>query len=255
MRPVKHVVLIDSKGRRRVIALTGGAVRISRFGVLDTSRIDESTLGSMIGIGDAKFLVLEPTLLDRVESITRKAQIVLPKDAASILVNCDIKSGSKVIEGGTGSGALTIVLANFVQPNGEVISYESRKDFLKIARRNIKNAGMLGFCSLREADITRDLAERDVDVVVLDIPNPWDVVALAYEALKPGGRFACYVPTVNQVERTVRQLEMYSYIELRTIETLEREIVVGDMGTRPSFKMLGHTGYLTFARKVTESFP
>lgn len=252
---MKQVVLIDSKGKKRVIALTGGSVRIGRLGVLDTSRIDGNTLGSTIRIGEAKFLVLEPTLLDRVESITRKAQIVLPKDAASILVNCDIKSGSKVVEGGTGSGALTIVLANFVQPNGEVISYESRKDFLKTARRNIRNAGMLDFCSLREADITRSLTERNVDAVVLDIPNPWEAVGPAHEALRPGGRIACYVPTVNQVERTVRQLEMHAYIELRTIETLEREMVVGDMGTRPSFKMLGHTGYLTFARKVMETFP
>jgi tRNA (adenine57-N1/adenine58-N1)-methyltransferase len=252
---VKQVVLIDSKGKKRVIPLTGEITRINGLGVLDTSKIDESTLGNTIEIGDTKFLVLEPTLLDRVDSITRKAQIVLPKDAASIIVNCDIKSGSTVIEGGTGSGALTIVLGNFIRPNGEVISYESRKDFLKIARRNIKNAGMLDFCSLKEADITKNLAERNVDAVVLDIPNPWKAIGLAHEALKPGGRIACYVPTMNQVERTVRELEMHSYIELRTIEILEREMVVGDMGTRPSFKMLGHTGYLTFARKVIEVFP
>jgi len=123
---VKQIVLVDSKGRKRIVSLTGGTVRVGQLGVLDTSRIDESSLGNVINVGDAEFLVLEPSLLDRIESIRRKAQIVLPKDAAAIVVNCDIRSGCTVVEGGTGSGALTIVLANFVRPPGMVIAYEAR---------------------------------------------------------------------------------------------------------------------------------
>ncbi|MFQ6127282.1 MAG: tRNA (adenine-N1)-methyltransferase [Thermoplasmata archaeon] len=248
-------MLIDPRGKKRIIPLTGDITKVDRVGVLDTSKIDESTLGKEIKIGDTRFLVLEPSLLDKVQSISRKAQIILPKDAALIIVNCDIKPGSIVVEGGTGSGALTIVLANFVRPNGKVISYESRGDFQRIAGKNIENAGMLNLCSLVEGDITEGIAERDVDAIVLDIPNPWEAIELAHHALRPGGYIASYVPTMNQVERTVRELERFPFIEVRTLETLEREIEVGDMGTRPSFKMLGHTGYLTFARKVATAFP
>lgn len=252
---MKQIVLIDSKGKKRVIPLTGGSVKVGQVGVIDTSRIDAGILGKTIEIGSTKFLVLEPSLLDRVESIRRRAQIILPKDAAAIIVNCDIKPGSIVVEGGTGSGALTIVLANLVRPDGKVVTYEARGDFLGIARKNIKNAGLLDFCLLKEADVTKSLAEKDVDAIVLDIPNPWEAIELAHNALRPGGHIASYVPTMNQVERTIREIEKFPFLETRTLETLEREMVVGDMGTRPSFEMLGHTGYLTFARKVIEAFP
>ncbi|MFQ5909499.1 MAG: tRNA (adenine-N1)-methyltransferase [Thermoplasmata archaeon] len=252
---MKQIVLLDSKGKKRIVSLTGGPVRLDRFGVLDTSRIDESVLGKTIEIGDSRFLVLEPSLLDRVESINRKAQIILPKDAALIVVNCDVVPGRVVVEGGTGSGALTIVLANFVGPGGRVVSYEPRRDFLEVARANIDRAGMLDRCTLKEGSVVEDISEKNVDAVVLDIPNPWDAIGSALEALKPGGHFASYVPTMNQVERTVKELKKAPFIEVRTLETLERRIEVGEMGTRPSFKMLGHTGYLTFARRVEATFP
>ncbi len=253
-RIVKQIVLVDSKGRKRIVSLTGSTVRVGQLGVLDTSGIDESTLGNVISIGDAEFLVLEPSLLDRVESIRRKAQIVMPKDAAAIVVNCDIRSGCTVVEGGSGSGALTIVLANFVRPHGKVISYEAREDFRRIAEENVKRAGMLDACSLMAGDVINDVEERNVDAFVLDVPNPWEAIESAFRALRPGGHLASYVPTMNQVEKTVRELRDRSFIEIRTIEILEREMVVGEMGTRPSFKMLGHTGYLTFARKVETPF-
>jgi tRNA (adenine57-N1/adenine58-N1)-methyltransferase len=249
---VKQVVLIDSKGRKRIVSLTGRTEKVGQLGVLDTSAIDESVLGRTISVGEAEFLVLRPSLMDRIDSITRKAQIVLPKDAAAIVVNCDIRSGCTVVEGGTGSGALTIVLANFVQPDGKVISYEPRKDFQRVAEENLRRSGMLDACILREGDVTKDVEETDADAFVLDIPNPWKAIEPAFRALRPGGYFASYVPTMNQVERTVRGLEDSPFIEIRTTETLEREMVVGEMGMRPSFKMLGHTGYLTSARKVVQ---
>ncbi|MFQ6107721.1 MAG: tRNA (adenine-N1)-methyltransferase [Thermoplasmata archaeon] len=252
---MKQVVLIDARGKKRIVSLTGGTVKVGRVGVLDTSGIDESTLGKAIEIGDARFLVLEPGLLDRVESVSRTAQIILPKDAALIILNCDIKAGSIVVEGGTGSGALTIVLANFVRPDGKVVSYESRRDFLRVAKMNLENARMLDACQLKEGDISEGIDERDVDAVILDIPTPWKVIEPAHEALRPGGHFASFVPTMNQVEKTVNELKRNPFVEVRTLETLERQLEVGEMGTRPSFKMLGHTGYLTFARKVESPYP
>ena len=66
-----------------------------------------------------------------------------------------------------------------------------------------------------------------------------------------GGRFVSYSPTVGQVERTHAALREAAFSDVRTFETLERELVVGRQGTRPSFEMLGHTGYITAARKLS----
>lgn len=230
-------------------------MRVDKFGVLDTTRIDETSVGRILSIGQAKFLVLDSGTVDRIETIRRKAQIILPKDAASIILSCDIRSGCTVVEGGAGSGALTIALASFVHPGGKVISYEAREEFLEIAQDNVEKAGIADVVEFRLDDVTRHLEESTVDAVVLDIPNPWDALGGVHRALRPGGHFASYVPTMNQVERTVHELQKLPFVGIRSTETLEREIEVGEMGTRPSFKMLGHTGYLTFARKVESRFP
>ncbi len=154
------------------------------------------------------------------------------------------------MEGGTGSGALTILLANAVRPKGKVISYEKRDDFAKIAKKNLTNAHLSDYVNIKKGDITNTIDERNVDAVVIDIPNPWDAVKNALKALKLGGYIASYSPTITQVERTVKAMRECGFSGVKTLETLQREIVVGKRGVRPSFETLGHTGYVTFGRKV-----
>ncbi|MBA3044047.1 tRNA (adenine-N1)-methyltransferase, partial [archaeon] len=179
-------------------------------------------------------------------------QIILPKDSAIIMLYCDVKNGCRIVEAGVGSGALTIALANFVRPDGKIISYEKRNDFADFAKRNIENAGLGEYVEIKLGDVTESIDEKNADAVILDIPNPWDAVKNAYNALKVCGHFCSYSPTMNQVEKTVKTLK-HDFIEIKTFETLQREIVVGEGGVRPSFDMLGHTGYLTFARKAKVS--
>ena len=99
-------------------------------------------------------------------------------------------------------------------------------------------------------DVTKGIDEKDLDAIILDIPNPWDAVGHSWNSLKPGGYLCCYSPLITQVEKAVFEINKHKFIELKTIENIQREMIVENHGTRPCFDMLGHTGYLTFARKI-----
>jgi tRNA (adenine57-N1/adenine58-N1)-methyltransferase len=247
-----RVILVDEKGRKRLVPFADGTEKVPGLGVIDFSKLPKDPEGKRVEIAGKKYIVLRPSVLDLVDTMEREAQIITPKDSSSIIFNCDVKSGDRILEIGAGSGALTIVLAHFVAPEGAVVSYEKRKDFAKLASKNLKRAGMAGRVDLKVQDASDGIEEKDFDCAVTDIPNPWDVLGLVYESLVPGGHLAVYVPTVNQMEKAVRGLRELSFINIRSIEILQREMEVGERGARPSFEMLGHTGYLTFARKLVE---
>lgn len=250
---MEYLILFDEGGRKYPVPLARKMVKVENLGVIDASKL-EGREGRKIEIGGRNFLVLRPSLKDKIETLKRKAQIIGAKDSASMILNCNIKSGDFVVEGGVGSGALTIAIAHFVSPDGKVISYETRKEFASIASRNIEKAGLSHLSLIRISDITEGIDEKDVDAVILDIPNPWDAISHAYSALKPCGHFCSYSPTMEQVKETILRLRKYPFLEIRTVELLEREMELGKRGMRPSFHMLAHTGYLTFARKVLDKF-
>ncbi|MCK5548229.1 MAG: tRNA (adenine-N1)-methyltransferase [Thermoplasmata archaeon] len=241
-------VLIDDKGRKRFVQ---GSDEDKEF-VIDKNKL-EASLGRPIKIGGKRFLVLEASLLDIIESIERKAQIVLPKDSAIVIFNLALKSGDVVVEGGIGSGALTIALSHFVGTEGNVVSYELREDFAGIARKNLERAGFEKRVQIKIADITKDIEEKDVDSVVLDLPKPWEAVENAHKALKPGGHFCSLSPNSSQVTKTVDELRRLDFAEVNTLESMQRTMLVQDGWMRPD-KMLAHTCYITFARKTVEGF-
>jgi tRNA (adenine57-N1/adenine58-N1)-methyltransferase len=228
-----------------------GIRRIKDLGVYNPNDLVGTNYYQHIVIGNRRFLVMEPSIMDKISTIERRAQIVIPKDGMFIVFYCDLKSGDTVIEGGAGSGALTLLLANFVKPEGRIISYEIRDEFARIAKKNVKAAGLGKYVEFKSGDVTQLISEKNVDSVILDIPNPWDAVTNAKNALKVGGHIACYSPTMNQVEKTVNSMRNQGFIGVKTMETIQREIFVGEGGVRPSFDTLGHTGYVTFARKVS----
>ena len=243
------VVLIDRKGGRHLVRLTGGKERVGRSGLVDTAAIIGTPVGSPVAVGSAAFTALRPTVLDKVAAIERRAQIVVPRDAALIALHADVKAGDMVVEGGAGSGALSIVLLHLLRPGGRLVTYELREDHAAVARANVERAGLSEGHELKVGDVA-DLTETDVDSVVLDVPEPWAAVPACARALRPGGMMVSYSPTVGQVERTHAALREAGLAQARTFEVLERELVVGRGGTRPSFEMLGHTGYMTAARKM-----
>jgi tRNA (adenine57-N1/adenine58-N1)-methyltransferase len=246
------LVLLDRKGQRFFVPAGRGTVSVDGLGVVDVDALRDR-LGKTYTVGRRTFLVLAADRRDLLHGLRRKAQIVGSKDAAAILYACDVGAGQRVVEVGSGSGALTVVLARTVLPGGRVFSYDIRDDFLALVRENVARAGLSEAVTFRLADATAGIEEEDVDAVVVDIPAPWDVVDAAYAALKPCGHFASFSPNVEQVKETVRALRSRPFVGVRTVELIEREMEVREVGVRPGFAPLGHTGYLTFARKVLET--
>lgn len=244
------VVLIDQSYRKFIINVNSKTDKYKGIGVFDPSTLIGKKYGEQHQIGNKQFWILKPSLQDKLQALKRHAQIILPRDAAHIIINCSIESGFSVLEAGIGSGSLTIALANIVAPKGKVISYDNREDFIKHALKNLKMAKIENLVQTKIMDVTEGIDEKELDAVILDIPNPWDAVSHAWKALKTGGYLCSYSPLISQVENTVKEIKNHKFIEVKTFENIQRKMVVSEQGTRPSFQMLGHTGYLTFARKV-----
>jgi tRNA (adenine57-N1/adenine58-N1)-methyltransferase len=223
-----------------------GYVKLDELVGKDFGATFQSSLG-------ATFTALKPTLSDYIMKSSRKTQITYPKDAALIVMFSGIGPGSRVVESGTGTGALTTALAHYVKPDGKVFSYELREEFQRNAEKNLKRSNLLEFVELKNGDVTMGIDERDIDAVILDLATPWLVVPHAYEALKPSGTLVSFSPTIDQVVKTTEALKENSFILIETAECLMRGMQVERGKTRPQTLMTGHTGYITQARKALKT--
>jgi tRNA (adenine57-N1/adenine58-N1)-methyltransferase len=209
-----------------------------------------SGIQSSLGV---EFFALKPLLRDYIMKSVRKTQITYPKDIALIVMFSGIGPGSQVVEAGTGTGALTTALAHCVRPDGRIYSYEIREEFLSTAEKNLKRADLMDFVELRNKDITEGIDESDVDSVILDLAVPWLVVPHAYDALQPCGTIVSFSPTIDQVVKTVEALNENGFVDIESIECLMRGMQVERGKTRPQTLMTGHTGYITFARRLIKA--
>lgn len=245
-------VALKTRGAPAIlVVLRRGPIRIGDRGVIDLTEQVGHAPGATIDWLGTTYRVVRPSLGDRFASVRRGAQIVTPKDAAPLIFLAGVTPGAIVAEAGAGSGALTIALASAVGPEGHVTSFDRRTDFLEAARSNVDRAGFRERVTFRERDVARDGIDlTELDCVVLDLPNPWDVIPAAHAALAVGGFVATYTPTYNQVERTVAALRAARFDEVRALEVIERGLHVAQGATRPEFEMLGHTGFLASGRRI-----
>lgn len=197
-----------------------------------------------------EFVALKPQLSDFIFKSQRRTQITYPKDVALIVMFSGVGPGSKVVEAGTGTGALTTALAHYVKPDGCVYSYEVRLEFMEAASKNLGRANLLEYVELKNKDITQGIEETEVDAVILDLATPWLVVPHAFSALVGGGTLVSFSPTIDQVVKTVEALEQTGFIDIETVECIMRGMQVERGKTRPETLMTGHTGYITSARKA-----
>ncbi|UCH32074.1 MAG: tRNA (adenine-N1)-methyltransferase [Candidatus Bathyarchaeota archaeon] len=204
-----------------------------------------SSLGS-------EFVALKPSLRDFIFKAQRKTQILYPKDVALIVMFSGIGPRSRIVEAGTGAGALTTALAFYVKPHGRIYSYEIRQELQKIALKNLKKAQVEEYVELKNQDITSGIDEINVDAVVLDLAVPWLVVPHTYAALKGSGALISFSPTIDQVVKTVEALQESQFVDIGTFECLMRKMQIVRGKTRPQTLMLGHTGYVTYARKALQ---
>lgn len=177
--------------------------------------------------------------------LKRGPQVMLPKDIGAIIAYSGIGKESVCVDAGTGSGWLAVSLAKVCR---SVISYETKKEFVKIAESNKRIAGVDNLI-IRESDVSKGMKEKDVDLVTLDMPNSDKVVPRAYKALKPGGCICGYLPHVEQVKAFVGRLDRYKFADIMTMELISRSMLVRSEGTRPASKGIWHTAYLVFGWK------
>jgi tRNA (adenine57-N1/adenine58-N1)-methyltransferase len=247
-----RVLLVDEGGKKYTVKLEKRMLDVRGLGVVDGDALCGASFGQELRIGSKVLTVLRPSVKDILSIMERRAQIIIPKDSFSIPLHLDLGCGCQVIEGGVGSGGLTVVLLKAVGPQGKVFSYDNRGDLADVARKNVEMSGLGVAWDLKIQDVcTADLA-KDVDAAVLDIPNPWDALDNVIRSLRAGGHIGCYVPNANQLEKVVNRMRELGLDEITAFETLQREMVVHEGGVRPSFDMLGHTGYLAFGRRLRQ---
>ena len=249
------VVFLDRKDREylfrldrsRGIAIRGGKISIEEI----IGRHEGSVVRSSV---NEPFLVFRPSMPQLIPNLPRSAQVIYPKDIGPILVWGDLFSGARVVEAGVGAGALSMALLRAIGPEGQLVSYELREDFAELAQKNVaRYFGPAPNWIVKVADIAAELEECEIDRVVLDLPEPWNVINPAWKALRPGGILVCYLPTVLQVKSLVdglRDDKRFACIE--TTETLMRFWHVKGMSVRPQHRMVAHTGFIISARRLAD---
>ena len=243
-------LILDRKGRRYLVNLACQQVFHSHLGRLGHDQLIGQSVGGWYRTDKGHtVLAVRPTLGDFVREMPRGPQIIYPKDLGNIVNFADIFPGATVVEGGLGSGSLTSALLRAVGRQGRVITYELDESLLPRALGNIEK--FLPDRSNHEvtiADIYHGIAERDVDRVVLDVPEPWQAVATVGDALVMGGLMLSFLPTILQVHRLVLALEQDGRFQLvETMETLLRTWHVTEKSVRPDHRMIAHSGFLTTA--------
>jgi tRNA (adenine57-N1/adenine58-N1)-methyltransferase len=250
----EQVLLVDQRGKRHLVFLRKAETFHSDRGWIAHDAIigqpEGSRLRSSLGLG---YLVLRPTLAEYVLEMPRGAQVIYPKDLAMILFWADVYPGCRVLEAGMGSGALTLALLRAVGPDGRVIAYEQRDEFARRALANVHiRMGEVSNLAVRLSPVEDGLHDEEpVDRVLLDLPEPWTLVAAVARVLRPGGIFLSYLPTIiqsQQLVETLRRDDSFSLIE--TFETLFRPWNIDGTSVRPFHRMVAHTGFITVARRV-----
>jgi tRNA (adenine57-N1/adenine58-N1)-methyltransferase len=248
-RAGEQVLLIDTKKRRYLLILEPGKEFHSHSGVVahdDVIGSDEGT--AFRSTRGMVYTAIRPTLADFVFKMPRGAQVIYPKDLGAILLLADIFPGARVLESGLGSGALSMAM---LRAGADIVGYELREDFAARAQKNV--AAFLGPDALQRyqvelRDCYEGIDESGLDRVVLDLPEPWQVVKHAARALHPGGILVAYTPQITQAVQLREALAASAFGMAETIEVLHRAWHIEGQSVRPDHRMVAHTGFLTHAR-------
>ncbi len=225
----------------------------THIGVIKHNDTIGKCYGSRIITNKNKYVyVLRPTNYDFVMKIQHGTQIVYPKDLGYILSRTGLQNGQKVVEIGTGSGALTISLASIVKPSGHVYTFDINSNFMKIAEKNIKKTGLEKYITMKKIDLKnrRNVPIKNADLIVIDLGDPWNVILQTRQMLKDSGSVISICPTVNQLEKFTSVLIENEFTDIECVENILRTIDARVGKTRHSFNGIGHTTYIIYARKA-----
>ncbi len=245
------VQLVGLRHKHFIFNLSAGAEFGTHRGIIKHDDLIGLPWGSQVfSHMGSPFFLLQPSLADILSNLPRNTQILYPKEIGFILVTMGVGSGQRVMEAGTGSGSMTTALAFSVGPTGKVISYEQRPEMQNLARKNLARLGLEERVEFKLGNIGDGFAETDVDAFFLDVPNPYDYLGQVRAALKPGGFFSAIIPTYNQVEKTLYALRHHQFAFIEVCEVLLRYYKPEPSRLRPVDRMVAHTGFLVFARRV-----
>ncbi|MCX8073305.1 MAG: tRNA (adenine-N1)-methyltransferase [Candidatus Binatia bacterium] len=253
LRAGEHVLFVDRRQRQYLRQLVPGQRLHIRAGYFWAHHLIGLREGHTVYDSSGEpFVLVRPTFAQFVPHLPRQAQPIYPKDIGPILLWGDFYPGARVVEVGVGPGALTIALLQAIGPHGRLVSYEVRQDFAQRARQNVAMfLGNVPHWELKEADVFHSIDERDVDRMVIDLPEPWRLLETAAQVLRPGGVLLSYLPTVLQVKELVDSLRSTACFGLvEVFETLQRFWHVEPRSMRPEHRMVAHTGFITIARRL-----
>jgi tRNA (adenine57-N1/adenine58-N1)-methyltransferase catalytic subunit len=252
--PGDRVLLIDQRGRTYVFTLETNGSYHTHSGALPHDALLGRSEGTRVETSRGMVLTaFRPRFADHVLKMKRAAQVVYPKDLGPIIVYADVFPGGRVLEAGTGSGALTIALCRAVGDAGVVVSYELRGEHRMQAVANIE--GFFGKVptnlEIRDGDVAEiGGTDERFDRCVLDLPEPWAPLPALHTVLEPGGVLGAYLPTTVQTQQLVLSLAPEGFLHIETFEVLRRGWHVTERSVRPDHRMVGHTGFLTVARRL-----
>ncbi|MHB1356862.1 MAG: tRNA (adenine-N1)-methyltransferase [Anaerolineae bacterium] len=252
----ERVLLISRDHKEYLIRLRRGDMFHTHRGVVAHDDLIGQPMGrEVLSRLGQPFMVLQPSIHDLLMHVKRASQVIYPKEIGQILLKLDVAQSKRIIEAGTGSGALAMALAHTIRPDGMVYSYETRPDMHVTARKNLEACGLLDKVKLIERDISEGFTETDVDALFLDVREPWLYLQHVCVALTDGGFFGALVPTTNQVSWLLNELDHQPFTNIEVLEIMHRNYKPVAARLRPEDRMVAHTGFLIFARKVAMLAP
>jgi len=248
------IAVDEIKGKRHLLRLKEGGRFTAMYGYVDHSDIIEGGDGCFINASKGPgYRFFYPTYSDYVMNIKRRAQIIYPKDSAAMLMWGDIRGGQRVLESGIGQGAMSIALLQAMGGKGELVSYELREEFAVDAAGFIKE--FYGEADNHKIEIRNVYEGMDgvFDRIILDLPEPWHVIAHCDTGLRNGGIVVAYVPTILQAISFVEKLkESQIFEEIETLEFTKRPWKIDGRSVRPEMWTYNHSEFIIKARKVTK---
>ncbi|WP_457755629.1 tRNA (adenine-N1)-methyltransferase [Thermodesulfatator indicus] len=253
INPQDLILLCTEEGRTYLVEVSKKNFQTHRDN-FDLEGLIGKPFGSVLeGAKGSKAFALKPTIYDFLMKLKRVTQIIYPKDIGYILLRLNVGPGKTILECGTGSGSLLMAFSYAVGPEGRVISYEKEKRFQNVAKENLNRFGLAERVVFKGEAQEKFDEKEEVDAVFLDLKTPWDLLEAAWQALKPGCPLGILLPTANQVSETLKAMEKLPFAGTEVLEIMLRFYKTNPERFRPEDRMIGHTAYLLFSRKIVEA--